>query len=132
MIRKSKERLIVEALERIFGRTMKSIITDGKIIEWLEPGEVQPTNEQVEAMIQEITNEEPMRLLREERDVKLAKTDWRLAPDYSSPDQGAWIMYRQGLRELPQSIKDGKVPMPALSETDGTLEFEHWPLEPNG
>ena len=33
MIKKSKERLVVEALERIFGRTTKAIITDGLIID---------------------------------------------------------------------------------------------------
>ena len=131
MIRKSRERLIVEALERIFGRTTKAIITDGKIIEWLEPGEVQPTNDQIEATIQKIVEEEPMILLREERDRLLAKTDWRLAPDYSFPDQSKWIKYRQQLREVPQQIREGNLPMPTLSENDGNLVFDHWPLEPN-
>lgn len=130
MIKKSKERLIVEALERIFGRTTKAIITDGKIIDWLEPGEVQPTQEQIEKVVEEIIAEEPMTLLRRERDSKLGKSDWRVSNDYSSPDQPAWIIYRNDLRDLPQKIKEGVVPSPVLSNS-GDLVFEHWPSEPN-
>lgn len=130
MIKKSKERLIVEALERIFGRTTKAIITDGKIIEWLEPSEVQPSNDQLQAMVDQIISEEPMNLLRRERDAKLAESDWRVTPDYSSADQPAWIIYRQSLRELPQQISEGKISSPTLNE-EGNLVFENWPLEPN-
>ena len=130
MIKKSKERLIVEALERIFGRTTKAIITDGKIIEWLEPSEVQPTNDQLQTIVDQIVSEEPMNLLRRERDSKLGETDWRVTPDYSSADQPAWILYRQTLRELPQQVSEGHVPPPSINEK-GDLVFEHWPLEPN-
>jgi len=129
MIKKSRERLIVEALERIFGRTMKAIITDGVIIEWLEPSEVQPSIDQINSIVEEIISEEPMNLLRRERESKLAESDWRLAPDYSSPDQQAWVVYRQALRDLPQQIADGLVPPPALDDF-GELLFEEWPLEP--
>lgn len=130
MIKKSKERLVVEALERIFGRTTKAIVTDGKILEWLEPSEPQPSSDQIQAMVDEIISEEPMNLLRRKRDSKLAETDWRVTPDYSSVDQPAWILYRQTLRELPQQISEGNVPPPTLNEK-GELIFEYWPLEPN-
>lgn len=130
MIKKSKERLVVEALERIFGRTTKAIVTDGKILEWLEPSEPQPSSDQIQAMVDEIISEEPMNLLRRKRDSKLAETDWRVTPDYSSVDQPAWILYRQTLRELPQQISEGNVPPPNLNEK-GELVFEYWPLEPN-
>jgi len=129
MIKKSRERLIVEALERIFGRTMKAIITDGVIIEWLEPSEVQPSTDQINSMVEQIISEEPMNLLRRERELKLAESDWRLAPDYSSPDQQAWVIYRQALRDLPQQIAEGIIPPPALDDS-GDLLFENWPLEP--
>ena len=129
MIKKSRERLIVEALERIFGRTMKAIITDGVIIEWLEPSEVKPSTDQINSMVEQIISEEPMNLLRREREIKLAESDWRLAPDYSSPDQQAWVVYRQALRDLPQQIADGIIPPPALNDS-GDLLFENWPLEP--
>jgi len=129
MIKKSRERLIVEALERIFGRTMKAIITDGVIIEWLEPSEVQPSTDQINSMVEQIISEEPMNLLRRERELKLAESDWRLAPDYSSPDQQAWVVYRQALRDLPQQIAEGIIPPPALDDS-GNLLFENWPLEP--
>jgi len=130
MIKKSRERLIVEALERIFGRTAKAIVTDGKILKWLEPGEVQPTQDQLNKIIDQIIAEEPMNLLRRERDSRLAESDWRVAPDYSSADQPAWIIYRKDLRELPQEIEEGRLPQPSISES-GELIFNHWPLEPN-
>ena len=130
MIKKSKERLVVEALERIFGRTTKSIITDGKIIDWLEPTEIQPSSDQIKEMVDKIIAEEPMNLLRRERDARLAKSDWRVTPDYSSVDQPDWILYRQSLRELPQKISEGQITSPILNE-EGDLVFEDWPLEPN-
>ena len=129
MIKKSRERLIVEALERIFGRTMKAIITDGVIIEWLEPSEVKPSTDQINSMVEQIISEEPMNLLRREREIKLSESDWRLAPDYSSPDQQAWVVYRQALRDLPQQIAEGLVSPPALDDS-GELLFEEWPLKP--
>ena len=130
MIKKSKERLVVEALERIFGRTTKAIITDGKIIDWLEPTEIQPSSDQIKEMVDKIIAEEPMNLLRRERDARLTKSDWRVTPDYSSVDQPAWILYRQSLRELPQRISEGQITSPILNE-EGDLVFEDWPLEPN-
>jgi hypothetical protein len=130
VIKKSKERLIVEALERIFGRTTKAIITDGKIIEWLEPSEVQPSNDQIQEIVDQIIAEEPMNLLRRERGSRLSQSDWRVTPDYSSLDQPAWILYRQTLRELPQQISEGNISSPTIDE-NGDLVFEHWPLEPN-
>ena len=44
---------------------------------------------------------EPMRLLRIERDKRIAKTDWRASSDLTLSD--AWKTYRQALRDLPAS-----------------------------
>ena len=41
-----------------------------------------------------------MRLLREERDRRLAATDWRATIDYPGDDQAAWLEYRQALRDV--------------------------------
>ena len=51
--------------------------------------------------IAELDAAEPMRLLRIERDKKIAKTDWRVSPDQTPSDD--WINYRQALRDLPAS-----------------------------
>ena len=127
---KSKDRLVIEALEKIFGKTVRVIVTDGKITTWAEPSEVQPTNEQIEQQIELIKLEEPMNLLRRERDVRLSECDWRLAPDYPKADQQAWILYRQNLRDLPSRIIAGELERPEIEE-DGSLLFSQWPQKPN-
>ena len=107
---KSKERLVMEALENLFGRTPKAIISNGEIIQWMEPSESQPSVEQIQAEINRIIAEEPHRLLRMERDRRLGECDWRMTSDYPHADQQAWVIYRQSLRDLPNQIENGEVP----------------------
>jgi hypothetical protein len=57
--------------------------------------------------------------LREERDIKLAATDWRAMPD-SPTMSDAWIAYREALRDLPGTLNDTTV-----------LETITWPTEPS-
>lgn len=52
------------------------------------------------AKIAELEAAEPLRLLREERDRRLAATDWRATIDYPGDDQAAWLEYRQALRDI--------------------------------
>lgn len=59
-----------------------------------------PTEEQIQSKIEELKAAEPLRLLREERDRKLAATDWRATIDYPGDDQAAWLEYRQALRDV--------------------------------
>lgn len=47
----------------------------------------------------EIENAEPMRLLRVERDRRLAETDWMAGSDLTM--SSAWTTYRQALRDVP-------------------------------
>ena len=91
-------------------------------LEWLDSGQ-QPTEQEVEAKIKELDAAEPMRLLRIERDNKIALTDWRVLPDQTPSDD--WINYRQALRDLPASAS------PKLN-SDYELDFSSftWPTEP--
>ena len=92
-------------------------------LEWLDSGQ-QPTEQEVKAKIIELDAAEPMRLLRIERDRKIALTDWRVLPDQTPSDD--WINYRQALRDLPASAS------PKLDK-DGELDFSSltWPAEPS-
>ena len=54
----------------------------------------------IQDKIAELQAAEPIRLLREERDRKLAATDWRATIDYPGDDQAAWLEYRQALRDI--------------------------------
>ena len=92
-------------------------------LEWLDSGQ-QPSKEEVEAKIKELDAAEPMRLLRIERNKKIAETDWRMLPDQTPSDD--WINYRQALRDLPASVT------PKLN-SDYELDFSSftWPTEPS-
>ena len=92
-------------------------------LEWLDSGQ-QPTEQEVKAKLIELDAAEPMRLLRIERDKKIAQTDWRVLPDQTPSDD--WINYRQALRDLPASAS------PKLN-SDYELDFSSftWPTEPS-
>ena len=65
-----------------------------------------------------------MRLLRIERDSRLAACDWRASSDLTLSD--TWKTYRQSLRDLPASAS------PKL-DTDGNLDMTSvtFPTEPS-
>ena len=92
-------------------------------LEWLD-SEQQPTKTEVADKIAELDAAEPMRLLRIERDKKIALTDWRALKDQTPSDD--WINYRQALRDLPASAS------PKLN-SDYELDFSSftWPTEPS-
>ena len=76
----------------------------------------------INAKIVELRNAEPMRLLRLERNKKLAETDWMSFSD--SPTMSTeWQTYRQSLRDLPSTAS------PSLDE-DGNLTNVTWPTKP--
>ena len=91
-------------------------------LEWMDSGQ-QPTEQEVKAKLLELDAAEPMRLLRIERNKKIAETDWRVLPDQTPSDD--WINYRQALRDLPASAS------PKLDSNYG-LDFSSftWPTEP--
>ena len=92
-------------------------------LEWLD-GEQQPTKTEIVDKIAELDTAEPMRLLRIERNNKIAQTDWRVLPDQTPSDD--WINYRQALRDLPASAS------PKLG-SDYELDFSSftWPTKPS-
>ena len=93
-------------------------------LKWLDSKYTQPTETEVNSKISELDNAEAMRLLRIERDVRIAKTDWRASSDLTLAD--AWKTYRQALRDLPASAT------PKLnSGYDLDLTSVTWPTEPS-
>jgi len=75
----------------------------------------------IQAKIAELEAAEPMRLLRLERNQKLAETDWWVLPD-RTPTQ-AQLDYRKALRDLPAAQE------PQLDH-DGNLTNVTWPEAP--
>ena len=93
-------------------------------LEWLDSSQTKPTETEVNSKISELDNAEAMRLLRIERDERIAKTDWRASSDLTLSD--AWKTYRQALRDLPASAT------PKLnSDYELDLTSVSWPTEPS-
>jgi len=93
-------------------------------LEWLDSSQTKPTETEVTNKITALDTAEPMRLLRLERDKRIAKTDWRASSDLTLSD--AWKTYRQALRDLPASAT------PKLnSDYDLDLTSVTWPTEPS-
>ena len=93
-------------------------------LEWLDSKQTKPTETEVNSKIAELDGAEPMRLLRIERDKRIAKTDWRASSDLTLAS--AWSTYRQALRDLPASAS------PTLnSNYDLDKSSITWPTKPS-
>ena len=97
--------------------------TDYSGLDWIS-SDTKPTESQINAELTKLTNAEPMRLLRVERDRLLALTDWRASSDLTLST--AWKTYRQNLRDLPASAS------PKL-DSNGNLDITSvtFPTEPS-
>ena len=91
---------------------------------WLDSSQTKPTETEGNSKISALDNAEAMRLLRIERDTRIAKTDWRASSDLTLAD--AWKTYRQALRDLPASAT------PKLgSDYELDLTSVTWPTDPS-
>ena len=104
-----------------------SYIVRGEVysdLEWLDSGQTKPTEAEINNKISELDAAEAMRLLRLERNARIAETDWRASSDLTISD--AWKNYRQALRDLPASAS------PSLdSNYELDLTSVTWPTEPS-
>ena len=86
----------------------------GDDLEWLDAEQTQPTEAEIQAEIAELEAAEPMRLLREERNRRIAATDWWASSDLTMTT--AQTAYRQALRDI--------------TETYTSLDDVVWPEKP--
>jgi len=97
-------------------------------LEWIDGhGYEKPTAAEITAKIAELEAEEPVRLLRVERDKRLAATDWKVvkAKELGTNLSADFKAYRQALRDLPSTAT------PTLDERgDLDLSSVTWPTEP--
>jgi hypothetical protein len=73
-----------------------------------------PTLEELTEKWNEYVAAQPLKELRQERDVLLTKTDKYALPDWphaSLAKQTEWIEYRQALRDLPNATEDPANPV---------------------
>jgi len=86
-----------------------------------------PTEAVILAKIQDIKNNEPFKVLRNDRNKKLFDTDYRTVHDYPYANdtvKQAWLTYRQALRDLPANST------PQL-DANGNLTNVTWPTPPS-
>ena len=96
------------------------VSNDEKILQWHDT-RPQPTQEEIDKKIAELTAAEPMRLLRLERNRRLADTDHFAFQDRIMTEEIK--TYRQALRDLPATAE------PQLDE-NGNLTNVSWPEVP--
>ncbi len=118
---------IVDAISALHP-TAQFTTNNGKIEEWHSSEITQPTEEEIEVKLAELQKEEPFKLLREERNRRLAECDWIVTKNaeygYNIPKE--WRNYRQALRDLPSITYK-----PELDEF-GYLKMDSvaWPTPP--
>ena len=83
------------------------------------------TYDEFMAKVKELDDALPMKRLREERDKKLAETDWWAMSDRTMTTEQT--NYRQALRDIPQNIEAGNLTAPTIE--NGRLVFD-WPEKP--
>ena len=97
-------------------------------IEWLDKIQTMPTEDEINAKIVELNAQEPFRLLREERNKRIAETDWTQLKDIDLDiiRERNWKNYRQALRDLPAKSN------PKL-DSFGNLDLSSvsWPDKPS-
>ena len=100
---------------------------------WLDKNQTKPTEEEINAKVTELSNSEPMKLLREERNKRLSETDWTQLPDTLVnaavdyiPLEQSWKDYRQRLRDLPSKSNPKLDSFGQLDMTSVT-----WPTPPS-
>ena len=92
-------------------------------IQWSDSSVTKPTESALNTKVDELNAAEPLRLLRIERDKRLAVCDWRASSDLTLAD--AWKTYRQALRDMTKQT-------PKLnSKFELDLTSVTWPTEPS-
>ena len=90
------------------------------------------TYDEFMAKVKELDDALPMKRLREERDKKLAETDWWAMSDRTMTTEQT--NYRQALRDIPANIEAGNLNAPTMNMNkrfadDTNIVFD-WPEKP--
>jgi hypothetical protein len=123
------ENYISEAIYELIGEIPGAFVYRGdrtySNIDWnLDLVPNPPTEDEVNAKIEELIVEEPYKRLRIHRDILLKECDWVTLSDVqlSEEKRTAWLNYRQALRDLPSN---------STPELDGPfIRNVEWPQKP--
>jgi hypothetical protein len=90
-----------------------------------------PTSDQIRQKLQDLIEEEPIRVVREFRDKLLKECDWVELPSQQNKSEEwhqAWGNYRQTLRDLPSKIRSGE--WTPIFDERGLIFLTNWPKPP--
>ena len=120
---------LIQAILALDNKAQVSV-TNIDSIKWWDGNPNNITKEQIQTKYDELVSLEPMRLLREERNRRIALTDWRFRSDLSPSQE--WKDYCVALRDLPANYSPT---FDILTEDNYPLVKEDnttpWPEEPN-
>ena len=121
-------RILIDDAIRAIHPDAQFTTVDGVITEWKGPGIVPPSQDELDTKLKELKENQPYKLLREERNRLIAETDWTQLKDITldSIREKNWKEYRQALRDLPAKSN------PKLDSL-GDLDFSSvtWPDKPS-
>ena len=95
-------------------------IHDYETLEWNDESQTKPTLEELTVNYQDLLDAQPLKELRQERNRRLAQTDYLFTSDFphATPEKKQeWFEYRQALRDLPTATEDPVNPV--------------WPVRPD-
>tara|TARA_B100000963_G_scaffold238803_1_gene208864 strand:- start:18 stop:383 length:366 start_codon:yes stop_codon:yes gene_type:complete len=94
-------------------------------LEWKNDTHTKPTEEEINQKIAELNVGAAHKALRDERNRRLAETDWTQSRDVNLLNDSDWKNYRQALRDLPSKSN------PKL-DSRGNLDISSvtWPTKP--
>lgn len=95
-------------------------------LEWKNDTHTKPTEEEINQKIAELNVGAAHKALRDERNRRLAETDWTQSRDVNLLNDSDWKNYRQALRDLPSKSN------PKL-DSRGNLDISSvtWPTKPS-
>lgn len=114
------------------GYTMSN--NDYDTLIWLDTNVPKPSKQTLLLRGQELINAKPLKKLRQERNRRLAETDWIFSTDYHIPSElrKKWTEYRQKLRDLPSVTTDPEHPVwpekPTVNPSGGStvsVDLDH-------
>ena len=123
---------LVDVIHSLIPQANYNIINDKEeysSIEWLDTGDYTvPTESEFNERRILLTNQLPLKIYREIREVIFMEIDKYALPDFPHSSESvrqAWLDYRKALRDLPS------LQSPSL-DSEGNLINIIWPTDPNG
>lgn len=98
-------------------------LNDYDTLEWFDTEQSKPTENEILEKISEMIKARPLKFLRMLRNNLLKNSDWTQFRDVSLSNNDEWVIYRQALRDLPETSD------PELDEDDNLINV-NWPEVP--